>query len=421
MLACAGRSFAGRMAGSLLHAAGLPELVTASPQDYETLAVKLALSPRKLATLRKRLAKQRDTCALFDTPQLVRSLEQLYLRVARGTPQWQDSGGAQQQPAENAQPLVSILIAAGCDDGASKAVARAHARHAADALERTLQSAVEQHYGHVEIIISDSCSGDLIRDRIRPWLTRHPQLRYSRAPGLAPSANLDRCLSLALGQYIAVAPAGDTLHPDKLARMLQFYLRYPNLGLVIGWRQPLDAAGQPLPGAPVFGVETAVTGASLADWLLSSAGGPGDAWCEPGALLLRRDAIGAGFGRYMGHSYRALSGVATALSALAGRDCIYLPENLGSRHSAPAAAADDDAGQAVADALELAMEALHLLYGAHVQQQFLVDAAHFQQLLAARLGALSALLSARHSQLAGTAALEDIQHVLRHGYQLLLS
>ena len=456
VLSCAGRSFGGRVAGSLLHAAGLPELVTASQQEYEELAVKLALSARKLTTLRKRLAKQRDSCALFDTPQLLRSLEQLYLRVARGTLQLQDSSdatttavttaeaavpktaaqaaaGPTSAPQQDlAQPLVSILIAAGYDDSGTKAAARARARDAADALERTLQSAIDQHYGQVEIIISDSSggggsgsgSGDIIRDRIRPWLARHPQLRYSRAPGLTPSANLDRCLALALGQYIAVAPAGDTLHPDKLARMLQFYLRYPNLGLVIGWRQPLDADGQPLPSAPVFGVETAVSGASLAEWLLSSAGGPGDALCEPGALLLRRDALGAGFGRYMGHSYRALSGVATALSALAGRDCVYLPEALGTCRAAPVAAQDDardDAAQAAADTLERTLEALRLLYGAHAQQLFLTDVVRFKELLAARLAALATLLSAQHSQLAGTAALEDIQQVLRHGYQLLLA
>ena len=419
LLTRAGRSFASRMTGGLLHAAGLPELVTDNLQDYEDLAVKLALSPRKLGALRKRLVRNRGSCALFDTPRLVRDLEQLYLRVARGT--LLRDGGAPPRHAGAGLPLVSVLIAAGVNPGdtaaGSKAAARAQSRRAADALEHTLRSALEQNYGHVEIIICDSSGGDIIRDRVAPWLARHPQLRYNRAPGLAPEASLDHCLALALGQYIAVAPPGDILHPDRLARMMQFYQRYPNVGLVACWRQQRDGDGNALPGAPVFGVETAIGGVSLGELLLSAAGTSSTGWCEPGALLLRRDAIGAGFGHYMGQRYRALAGVATALAALPGRDCVYLPQALGSCIR-PAPQAHD-----VHDALERGIESLQLLYGAHAQQLFLADAARFRQVLAARLGALGALLSSQHTALAGLPAprLEQIQQVLRQGYQLLLS
>ena len=45
VLTCAGHTFAGRVAGSLLRAVGLPELVTHSLHDYETLALKLARAP----------------------------------------------------------------------------------------------------------------------------------------------------------------------------------------------------------------------------------------------------------------------------------------------------------------------------------------------------------------------------------------
>ncbi len=45
VITCVGRSFAGRVASSLLHAAGLPELATATLPDYESLALKLARDP----------------------------------------------------------------------------------------------------------------------------------------------------------------------------------------------------------------------------------------------------------------------------------------------------------------------------------------------------------------------------------------
>ena len=52
-----GTTFPGRVAASLLTAAGLPELVTESAADFEALAVKLAKDPEALEKLRDKLAK----------------------------------------------------------------------------------------------------------------------------------------------------------------------------------------------------------------------------------------------------------------------------------------------------------------------------------------------------------------------------
>jgi predicted O-linked N-acetylglucosamine transferase (SPINDLY family) len=77
-----GPSMVSRMAGSLLHAAGLPELVTDSEEAYEDLAVQLATQPARLQALRQKLITQRDTCALFDTPRFVRHLEDALIETA---------------------------------------------------------------------------------------------------------------------------------------------------------------------------------------------------------------------------------------------------------------------------------------------------------------------------------------------------
>jgi len=73
-----GSTFAGRVAASLLHAAGLPELVTASVWEYEALALKLAREPAALAGVKAKLRANRDTCALFDTARITRNLEFAY-------------------------------------------------------------------------------------------------------------------------------------------------------------------------------------------------------------------------------------------------------------------------------------------------------------------------------------------------------
>lgn len=78
VLTLQGQSFAARVGSSLLHAAGLPELVTTSQQAYEELAVKLALEPGLLTSLRARLHDARATAPLFDTPRLTRDIEKAY-------------------------------------------------------------------------------------------------------------------------------------------------------------------------------------------------------------------------------------------------------------------------------------------------------------------------------------------------------
>jgi predicted O-linked N-acetylglucosamine transferase (SPINDLY family) len=75
----AGRQFAARVGASLLHATGLPDLVTECAEDYEALALELATSPDKLAALRSRLAENRLSHPLFDTRLYAGKLEAAYL------------------------------------------------------------------------------------------------------------------------------------------------------------------------------------------------------------------------------------------------------------------------------------------------------------------------------------------------------
>ncbi len=74
VLTCAGEAFAARMAGSLLHAIGLPELVTDTFEAYEQMARRLATQPDALAVLRARLAANRTALPLFNTRSFCRNL-----------------------------------------------------------------------------------------------------------------------------------------------------------------------------------------------------------------------------------------------------------------------------------------------------------------------------------------------------------
>jgi len=73
-----GESFASRVAGSLLSAMGLPELITHSLAEYEARALHLAQHPDELAALRERLLHNRDHGSLFNTQTFARRIEAAY-------------------------------------------------------------------------------------------------------------------------------------------------------------------------------------------------------------------------------------------------------------------------------------------------------------------------------------------------------
>lgn len=81
VLTCTGKAFAGRVAGSLLRAVGLPQLVTDSLEQYEALALKLATSPSELAQIKAKLMDNRTAAPLFDTARFCRHIESAYMEM----------------------------------------------------------------------------------------------------------------------------------------------------------------------------------------------------------------------------------------------------------------------------------------------------------------------------------------------------
>ncbi|MBN8504594.1 MAG: acetylglucosamine transferase [Burkholderiales bacterium] len=82
ILTLSGRSYISRMCGSLLTAAGLPDLITHSLTDYERLAVAIGRQPARAASYRRYLAEQGRSSPLFDVPAIVRSIERQFAHLA---------------------------------------------------------------------------------------------------------------------------------------------------------------------------------------------------------------------------------------------------------------------------------------------------------------------------------------------------
>ena len=83
LLTLTGRTFASRMAGSLLNSLGFSELITYALNEYEDMAVSLAQSPERLAAIKLQLQEKRTACQLFDTPRFVSELESLFQQIAK--------------------------------------------------------------------------------------------------------------------------------------------------------------------------------------------------------------------------------------------------------------------------------------------------------------------------------------------------
>ena len=81
VLTCVGEAFSARVAGSLLRSVGLPELVTTTWDEYQSMALDLARNPLRLAELRNRLAANREQTSLFKMDVFARNIEKAYVKM----------------------------------------------------------------------------------------------------------------------------------------------------------------------------------------------------------------------------------------------------------------------------------------------------------------------------------------------------
>lgn len=99
VLTCPGRTFATRVAASLLKNIGLDMLIAPDLAAYEAAAVEIATAPGRAAALKARLAANRISHPLFGTTRLVRHIEWAYERM------WQRHADGEPPAAFSVPPL----------------------------------------------------------------------------------------------------------------------------------------------------------------------------------------------------------------------------------------------------------------------------------------------------------------------------
>ena len=78
-----GKSFASRVASSLLKNVGLEELITNNDDDYIKIAIKIATDKKKLWSLKNHLNKNDNTEKLFNSKKFTKDLEKIYKNVMK--------------------------------------------------------------------------------------------------------------------------------------------------------------------------------------------------------------------------------------------------------------------------------------------------------------------------------------------------
>ena len=124
-----------------------------------------------------------------------------------------------------AQPLVSIVIPG----------------YRTEFLEPALESAFAQTHAETEIVVSDNCPTDEVRQIVA---RDYPRVRYHRNPVRGIYSNFRSCIRLARGEYVKFLLDDDLLAPHCVATMLQAFAHQPAATLVSSCYEIIDAAGK---------------------------------------------------------------------------------------------------------------------------------------------------------------------------------
>jgi GT2 family glycosyltransferase len=117
-------------------------------------------------------------------------------------------------------------------------------------VERFLAEAIESILGQTftdfELIMVDFGSTDKTKAIGASYASKDSRLSFHEIPNCCLAQARNAACSLARGQYIAIMDADDISVPDRLQREIAFLEEHPEVGLLGGITQCIDASGAPV-------------------------------------------------------------------------------------------------------------------------------------------------------------------------------
>lgn len=192
-----------------------------------------------------------------------------------------------------------------------------------------LESALSQTYPNVEVLVTDNSTNEDTAE-LMEYYRNEPRVTYLRnREAKSKPENFAPFETLAKGEYLQWLMDDDVLAPDKLQRMMDVFLAYPNLTLVTSQRGMIDGEGNdigvycPIKGLEgeyqIFAGEKA--GRTLFFSVCNYIG-------EPSAVLFRRKDLVHHYWRADSRGYVTLSDVAMWLELLEKGDIAIFQEPL---------------------------------------------------------------------------------------------
>ncbi len=145
-----------------------------------------------------------------------------------------------EQYSKDIFPLVSILIPA---------------YNQTKYLKEALESAINQTYPNIEIIIGDDSSTDEVAKFINPYLKKYKNITYfknEREEIDYGYINHINCLKRCKGEYVNFLNHDDVFHNRKIEKMMMYLLDNPTITLVTSVRQLIDENGNEMLGNGPF-------------------------------------------------------------------------------------------------------------------------------------------------------------------------
>lgn len=214
-------------------------------------------------------------------------------------------------------PLVSILIPA---------------YNQTRYLKEALESAINQTYLNIEIIIGDDSTNNEVEEFVKPYLEKYENIHYFKNERTEMDygiSNIQMLLKKSKGEYVNYLFHDDIFHITKVEKMMNYFLAKDNISFITSHRQLIDQDGKHLPDNEatkrIFDKDTLINGNQLGLYCL---GKLTNFIGEPTTVLFKKSLLERGFGYFNKNSYSNIADMATWLSLLQKGNAIYICDSL---------------------------------------------------------------------------------------------
>jgi glycosyltransferase involved in cell wall biosynthesis len=214
-------------------------------------------------------------------------------------------------------PLVSVLIPA---------------YNQTKYLKEALESAINQTYPNIEIIIGDDSTNNEVEEFVKTYLNSNMNITYYKNERTEMDygiSNVEELLKKSKGEYINYLFHDDIFHVTKIEKMMDHFLNQSNISLVTSHRQLIDEEGKFVldneATTRIFDKDTLVEGNQLSlaclESLINFIG-------EPTTVLFKKSLLKEGFGYFNGNAYKNIADMAMWFTLLQKGSAVYMHESL---------------------------------------------------------------------------------------------